>query len=99
MPKSSSTSTNQISEKKAAMLLATFAVTMHVMWSALVALGFAQSYVNWMLGMHFISAPTVIVGAFDIVTAISLIASVAIVAYIAGYIFALVWNRAFVKFA
>lgn len=98
MPKPSPP-TNQISEKKAAMLLATFAVTVHIIWSVLVALGFADDYVNWMLGMHFISAPTVTVGAFDIVTALSLIVSVAIVAYIAGFIFALAWNRVFVKFA
>ncbi|HLE06996.1 MAG TPA: hypothetical protein VI933_00040 [archaeon] len=98
MPKPS-LSTNQISEKKAAMLLATFAVTVHIIWSALVALGFAQAYVNWMLGMHFITAPVVTVGTFDIVTALSLIVSVAIVAYIAGFIFAFVWNRIFVKFA
>jgi len=101
MPKPQPTQkpTGTLDEKRVALLLSTFAVTLHIIWSALVALGFGQAYVNWMLGMHFVSAPTVTVGAFDIVTAISLIASVAIVAYIAGFIFALVWNRAFVKFA
>ncbi len=98
-PQPSQKPTGKLDEKKVALLLSTFAVTAHIIWSALVALGFAQAYVNWMLGMHFISAPTVTVGAFDIVTAISLIVAVAIVAYIAGFVFALVWNRALAKFA
>lgn len=99
MPKPSSTPANQISEKKVALLVSTFAVTAHVIWSAMVALGFAQTYVNWMLGMHFISAPTVTIGAFDIATAITLIISVAVIGYIVGWVFAFVWNKGFKKFA
>lgn len=64
----------------------------HLVWSILVALGWAQPLVDFVLWMHMISVPYV-VKAFDLSTAAILIVITAIVGYVFGYVFARIWNR------
>ncbi|MBI4153684.1 hypothetical protein HY503_01680 [Candidatus Woesebacteria bacterium] len=79
-------------ETKAALIFGTFMAVMHTIWSLMVFLGFAQNYVNWILGLHFLNNPFR-VGAFSFGRALTLIGATFVVGYIVGYIFATIWNK------
>jgi len=64
----------------------------HLVWSILVALGWAQALVNFSLSAHMVSAP-VVIKAFDLSAAVTVIIIATIIGYIIGYIFARIWNR------
>ncbi len=64
----------------------------HLMWSLLVAAGIAQSLYNWILALHFISLPLVIT-AFDMGTAITLVVVTTITGAVIGAVFAWLWNN------
>lgn len=64
----------------------------HLLWSILVFLGMAQSIMDFILGLHFLSNPYV-VQPFNFVTAITLLLVTSIVGFVAGYISTLVWNK------
>jgi len=82
-----------LNEKQTATALGTFAALVHVVWSALVATGFAQGWLNFILGLHFLESP-ITVGAFNWTTALTLIVVIFIVGYAFGFAFARVWNWA-----
>jgi len=82
-----------LNEKQTATAFGTFAALVHVAWSALVATGFAQGWLNFVLGLHSLESP-VTVGAFNLTTALTLIAVTFIVGYVFGIVFARVWNWA-----
>ena len=65
---------------------------LHLVWSVLLALGWAQALVDFKLRMHMISVP-VVVNSFDLSTAVMLVIVTTIAGYIIGNIFARVWNR------
>ncbi len=65
---------------------------LHLVWSIFVALGWAQTLVNFSLWAHMVSAP-VVIKEFDISAAITLIVVTSIIGCIVGYVFALLWNR------
>lgn len=63
----------------------------HVIWAILVALGLAQAVVNFSFWAHMVTLPLV-VGAFDLTAAITVILVAAVVGYVLGYVFARIWN-------
>lgn len=63
----------------------------HVLWSILVWLGWAQGLVNFSQWAHMVSVP-VVVKAFDITAAITVIIVAALVGCVIGYAFAKIWN-------
>lgn len=63
----------------------------HLVWSILVALGWAQAVVNFSLWAHMASFPLVI-GAFDLTAAVTVILVATAVGYVLGYAFAHIWN-------
>lgn len=65
---------------------------LHLVWSVLVALGWAQALVNFSLWAHMVSTPFA-VKTFDLSTAVTLVAAAAIVGYVVGHVFAFIWNR------
>jgi hypothetical protein len=64
----------------------------HAVWSLVVALGWAQQLIDFVLWMHFIK-PVYVIDAFSPATAIVLVAVTSAVGFIVGAVFALVWNR------
>lgn len=65
----------------------------HVVWSTLIAIGFAQPIVDFVLWVHMLSNPYV-VQPFSFTTAVTLVIVTTFIGYAVGYIFALIWNRA-----
>ncbi len=65
---------------------------LHLVWSVLIALGWAQVLVDFKLRMHMVSVP-IVVNSFDLSTAVMLVVVATIAGYVVGHIFARVWNR------
>jgi hypothetical protein len=64
----------------------------HLLWAALVATGFAQPVLDFIFWMHFIK-PVYVVGPFQPAVAVLLVGTTALVGYVMGAAFGLVWNR------
>lgn len=65
---------------------------LHLVWAILIALGWAQALVDFSLWAHMVSMP-VVVKAFDLSAAITVVIIATLIGYVVGYFFALLWNR------
>lgn len=64
----------------------------HLLWSILVALGWGQPLINFVLWAHMIHMQYN-VGPFNVTAALTLVVLTAIVGYVIGYILAIIWNK------
>ncbi len=80
------------SVKKTALTFGIFAALIHLVWSALVALGLAQELLNWRLGMHFVNLP-ITVTQFNPINALLLIVLAFIGGAVIGAVLATIWNN------
>lgn len=81
-----------MNQQKTALTLGAFAGVVHIFWSLLVALGFAQNLTDWIYWLHFANNPLRI-RQFDIGTALMLVVVTSLVGYAVGFVFATVWNE------
>ena len=65
----------------------------HAAWALLVLLGVAQSFMEWIFGLHFITMQFSI-NPFNAGTALTLIVVTGIIGYVMGYILGELWNLA-----
>ena len=63
----------------------------HLCWAALVALGFAQPVIDFVFWMHFIK-PIYMIEPFEITRAAILLIVTAVLGFVIGSIFAMIWN-------
>lgn len=84
---------HEINPKKAGMVLGGFLGLWHVAWSALVALGLAQWLLDTVFNLHMMK-PVLMVESFDLMTAVGLVAITSFIGYVAGWVLAILWNRA-----
>ena len=63
----------------------------HLVWSVLIAIGWAQPLLNFIFTLHMIKS-FIVVSSFDIMLAGTLVIITAIIGYVVGYIFSLLWN-------
>lgn len=73
------------------MATGSFAGIMHILWSVMVALGWAKPWMEWIAELHFIDL-SVRFYAFNFGTAILLVIITTIVGFIIGYIFGTIWT-------
>ncbi len=66
----------------------------HLMWSILVILGIAQTFLDFIFDIHMLNIPIVVM-PFDLVKALGLIIVTFIVGYIFGWLMAFFWNKCF----
>ena len=83
---------NHLNPKKVGLAVGKFLGGVHLVWAILVALGWAQSLVNFSLWAHMVNMP-VIIKAFDLSAAVTVIVVATIVGYVIGYAFARIWNQ------
>ena len=81
-----------LSTQKTGLALGLFFAIMHAAWQALVWVGSAQTYLNWILQQHSLKMG-VTVAAFNATAAITLVIVSFATGYVFGWVFALVWNR------
>lgn len=81
-----------LSTQKTGLALGLFLAIVHAAWQALVWVGSAQTYLNWILKQHSLKM-NITVAAFDATTAITLVIVAFATGYVFGWVFALVWNR------
>ena len=65
---------------------------LHLLWSVIVALGLGQVYLDWILGLHFIKNPFVVM-PFSFGTMIVLVSFTFIVGFILGWVGTICWNK------
>ncbi len=82
----------RISLMKSGLVFAVLLGTGHLLWAALVALGWAQAIRNFVFWMHFLK-PIYVVGEFYAGTALLLVVSTAGIGFVLGCAFAFQWNR------
>ncbi len=81
-----------IRPNRAGLIFAILLGSWHLLWSVLVALGWAQLLIDFIFWIHFIR-PIYVIQKFNIGIALLLIAVTAAVGYAIGWIFAVLWNK------
>lgn len=81
-----------ISPNKAGLALGALLGGGHVLWSLLVALGWAQPLIDFIFWIHFIE-PVHVVGTFSTGIALMLVFLTAGIGYAIGGLFGVIWNR------
>jgi hypothetical protein len=80
-----------ISPNKVGLALGALIGGWHVLWALLVAFGWAQWVLNFVLWIHFLKLPYT-VGPFSAGIAGVLVLVTASVGYVFGYVFGVLWN-------
>ena len=83
-----------VNKHKLGLVFGGFAGLVHIIWSILVGLGWAQGFVDFVFGLHFIN-PIIGISEFSLVGAIELIVVASIVGYVVGNVVAIIWNKVF----
>lgn len=63
----------------------------HVVWSLMVAVGWAQPLINFSFRLHMISSPPQ-VQPFSLGAAIFLVIMAVVIGYVVGNVFTFIWN-------
>ena len=77
---------------KVGLFLGTLFGGLHLVWSLLVFLGYAQALVDFILWAHMVHVSEII-GPFDATAAATLVVVTAIVGFVVGNVAAHIWNR------
>jgi hypothetical protein len=80
-----------LSPHKVGLVLGGVVAAFHLLWSVVVALGFAQGAINWIFRLHFIQPPFT-VSPFSLKLAVGLIVLTFVVGYVFGWVLGAVWN-------
>lgn len=72
-------------------ILGAFLGTLHLVWSVLVAVGFAQVILDFIYKIHFLNNPFIIQD-FNLGNAALLVLVTTLVGFVAGCLLALLWN-------
>ena len=68
----------------------------HVVWSLMIAMGWAQGYIDFIFRLHMIE-PTYSLSAFSLGTAGMLVVVTAVIGYVVGSVAAFLWNKCVAK--
>jgi hypothetical protein len=82
---------NTINPNKAGLAFGALLGLWHLLWSLLVALGWAQTLIAFVFRIHFLK-PALVVEGFSFLFALILIVITSVIGYVFGYLFAVVWN-------
>lgn len=77
---------------KTGLVTGVFVGGIHLGWSLLVFLGWAQPLINFIFRLHMLK-PLFVVDDFSFVLSLGLILFTSVIGYLLGYLSATVWNR------
>ena len=80
-----------LNKNKFGLVIGIFVAAWHLLWALCVLAGVAQTFINWILPLHFISI-LVSVTTFSITNALLLTIAAFIGGYVMGWLFAALWN-------
>ena len=80
-----------LNPNKTGLVLGAFVGGLHVVWVLLVALGWAQSVVNFVFWIHFLR-PFITVESFNAGMALMLILLASAIGFLVGYVLGVLWN-------
>jgi len=83
---------DKINANRLGLTVGYFAALMHLILILMVALGIGNSFLGWILPLHFLSLNVSFV-AFEIVKAIELLIAAFVGGYVVGWVFAWIWNQ------
>lgn len=83
---------HNLNQQKVALAVGTTAALLHVIWSILVVIDWAEPFLAFVLNLHFLDNPY-LMEPFDLGKSLVLIVLSFIVWYVIGYVFATIWNR------
>lgn len=75
-----------------ALVFGFFMSLVHLVWMIMIFFGVAQWYLNWIFGLHLLTNPYKVL-PFSFSAAIMLLVFTFVVGYVAGWVFAFIWNR------
>lgn len=81
-----------LNTNRTGLALGTFAGLAHLVWSVLIYFGWAQAYLDFIFNLHSLNTPVMVIG-FDLMRSVWLIVVTSVVGYIAGFVFATIWNK------
>lgn len=81
-----------MSPKKVALVSGSFFSLVHLVWGVLIAVGFAQSWMDFVYNLHSLNNPFTVM-PFDLMRTLGLVIMTFLVGYIFGYVFAMLWNK------
>ncbi len=82
---------DEINKNKLGLVAGIFLAILHAFWAIIVAVGVAQTSLDWIFPMHFVNS-TFSVATFNIGNALILIVLAFVGGYVSGWIFACLWN-------
>ena len=81
-----------MSAKKTGLVLGSFLGLWHLVWSVLVALGWAQPLLDFIYNMHSLNNPFMVM-PFNLGRSVGLIVITFFVGYVVGSVLAMLWNK------
>src|SRR5258708_5390353 len=81
-----------MNKNKVGLAFGSFVGFVHLIWSVLIALGWAQPWMDFVYRMHSLNNPFT-VAPFDLVRSGELVVITFVVGYVVGFIFATIWNK------
>lgn len=85
----------KINKNSAGIAVGLFFGLAHLGWAILVAINLAKPFMDWILGLHFMTLKYTM-NPFSIVTALLLVIVTFVVGYVIGWCLSALWNK-FVK--
>jgi hypothetical protein len=86
------TAMRPISPNKAGLVLGSLTGAWHLLWSALVLVGWGQSFIDFIFWIHFIK-PVYVIEPFNAGVALILVITTAVIGYGIGLLAGVLWNR------
>jgi hypothetical protein len=83
---------NIIKPHNTGLVLAALMAGWHLLWSLLVAVGWAQPLIDFIFWLHFIK-PIYVIEGFNAGIALLLVAVTAVIGYASGWGFGVLWNK------
>ncbi|MDB5194846.1 MAG: hypothetical protein JWO84_30 [Parcubacteria group bacterium] len=81
-----------LNPKKTGLTLGLLFAAVHVIWSLIVAFGWGQAVIDFVMWAHMVHA-THIVGPFDLAASLTVITLSFLIGFVVGAVFSKIWNQ------